>query len=170
MLVVTAVALAASRVFDSAAPAGTISRSAAPPSTQPATPQQVTPLIDPGGAAVESTNFSPSGSTLAAGTANGRIYLWSVASRKVTASLTDPGDSEVESVAFSPSGRTLAAGTANGRIYLWDVATRALSATLTSPVHDGVESLSFSPSGRTLAAGTANGRIYLWDIATSATR
>jgi serine/threonine protein kinase len=41
-------------------------------------------LTDPGASGVASVAFSPNGATLAAGGGNGKIYLWNVATRKVT--------------------------------------------------------------------------------------
>jgi WD40 repeat protein len=69
-----------------------------------------------------SVAFSPDGSAVvAAGPefADNAIYLWAVASRRITATLIDPGSQGVNSVAFSPDGRTLAAADTNGHTYLW---------------------------------------------------
>ena len=66
--------------------------------------------------------FSPDGTTLAAGNADGTIRLWDVATHRQIAALTGPGG-PVTSVAFSPDGTTLAAGNADGTVRLWDVAT-----------------------------------------------
>ena len=74
---------------------------------------------DPTGHEVTSVAFSPDGTTLAVADLNGSIYLWDVATGKITATLTDPSSAGVISVAFSPGGTTLAAGDQNGNVYLW---------------------------------------------------
>jgi WD40 repeat protein len=71
---------------------------------------------------VYSVAFSPDGKTLAAGSADGTVGLWDVATgQQIGDPLAAPGG-PVYSVAFSPDGKTLAAGSADGTIRLWDVA------------------------------------------------
>jgi WD40 repeat protein len=112
--------------------------------------------------------FSPSGQTLAVGSADRDIRLWDVADparpHRIGPRLTGPSG-YVYSVAFSHDGRALAAGNTDGSVWLWDVASPAhpsLTATLTGPTGH-VYSVAFSPSGRTLAAADAAGQVWLWD-------
>jgi WD40 repeat protein/transcriptional regulator with XRE-family HTH domain len=123
-------------------------------------------LASHGGAvdSVDSVAFSPNGTTLATGNADGTVRLWDVATRRQITTLTGP-TGPVNSVAFSHDGTTLATGSADGTVRLWDVATRRQIAALTS--HDGpVTSVAFSLDGTTLATGNADGTIRLWDAAT----
>ena len=125
-------------------------------------------LTDPGSNGVDSVAFSPAGTTLAVGDSDGRTFLWSLATRTITATLTDPVSriNGVDSVAFSRGGTTLAADDSNGSTYLWSLATRTITATLTDPGNYAVDSVAFSRDGTTLAVGDENGSIYLWSLAT----
>ena len=129
-------------------------------------------LTDPAYAAA-SVVFSPTGKLLAVGgraqlfsSDGGSVYLWSLATRKVIATLADPNGKGVVSVAFGPEGSTLAAGDLNGTTYLWSLATQQVIARLTDPGSRGVGSIAFSRSGTTVAAGDLNGTTYLWSLAT----
>ena len=68
--------------------------------------------------------FTRDDDLLAAGDANGRVYLWwtpaSTASGRA-ATFTDPDSQGVNGVAFSPDGATLEAGDANGDTYPWSM-------------------------------------------------
>jgi serine/threonine protein kinase len=119
--------------------------------------------------------FGPSARTLVVGSVNnngnasgtgGSIYVWDIATKKVTATLTDPGSKGVYYVAFGPGGTTLVAADTNGSTYLWDIATKKITAILTDPGSKGVDSAAFGPGGTTLVAADGNGSTYVWDIAT----
>ena len=118
---------------------------------------------DPGRAT--SVAFSPNGTTLAAGNADGTVRLWDMATgRQIGRPLTGPAD-PVTSVTFSPDGTTLASASPDHTVRLWDLATsRPVGAPLTG--HTGqVTSVAFSPDGKTLAAGSADHTVRLWDVA-----
>ena len=118
---------------------------------------------------VDSVAFSPNGRTLAAGSADHKVWLWNVADPAHPTRLGPlTGPASVFSVAFSPDGRTLAAGSVDDKVWLWDVADPAhptpLGPPLTGPA-SAVNSLAFGPDGRTLAAGSVDGTVRLWDVA-----
>jgi hypothetical protein len=102
--------------------------------------------------------FSPDGTVIAgAGTGNGTVKLWNVASGTLLRGLPTHSD-YVMSVAFSPDGKTLAAATNNATIVRWNVHT---GAPLGKPLHDPsqVNAVTYSNDGALLAAGTDMGAV-----------
>ncbi|MGH3251872.1 MAG: WD40 repeat domain-containing protein [Trebonia sp.] len=128
-------------------------------------------LADPRPLAFDSTGgaFSPRGTTLAVADNSGNIYLWNLATSRVTT--TVPASSYCAPscpVAFSPDGTMLAVGETepsgdHGHVYLWDLAAGRWAGPLTDPGKGPVDSLAFSRNG-ILAAG-ADDHTYLWDTA-----
>ena len=114
-----------------------------------------------------SVAFSPDGTILAVGTADGIIQLWHVATKTHIATLED-SDYVVDAVAFSPDGTTLAAGMGDGTIKLWNVEIKLNTAILEAGTV-GVQSVAFSPDGTTLAAGMGDSAIKLWNAETDNT-
>jgi WD40 repeat protein len=138
---------------------------------------QETTLTDPGGTGTTEGAFSPDGKTLAvADCGNGNIYLWDLATRRVTATLTSASGcgsefdgSRYTSMAFSPDGSTLAVSSP-AETDVWDLASKRVTARLLDPVHYNwqgagidTDSSAFSPDGM-LAAGDADGIVYLWNV------
>jgi WD40 repeat protein len=141
---------------------------------------------------VNSVSFSPDGRTLASGSGDDTVKLWSVSERKEIATLK--GHSwDVLSVSFSPDGSVLASGSEDGTVKLWSVSERkeiatfkgkgrpekpeervasipdmeaALRALLSGhSEHTGrVCLVSFSPYGSMLASGSWDGTVKLWSV------
>jgi len=111
---------------------------------------------------VWSVSFSPDGKTLATGSRDNTIKLWSLETGKEIRTLKGH-DNYVRSVSFSPDGKTLATGSDDKTIKLWSLETGKEIRTLKG--HDNaVFSVSFSPDGKTLATGSADNTIKLWSL------
>ena len=70
--------------------------------------------------------FSPDGTVLASGYANGTVRLWDVATGQVHGPVLQAGSGPtggVTGVAFSPDGNLVASADADGAIRLWDPVT-----------------------------------------------
>jgi WD40 repeat protein len=109
---------------------------------------------------VDSLAFSPNGKTLASGSDDQSIRLWSTDSGAALGQLLGHTDM-VQALAFSADGRMLASGSQDGTLRLWSVPTRT---ELGRPLVDApgfVPSLAVEPSGNRIAAthGTA---VTLW--------
>jgi RNA polymerase sigma factor (sigma-70 family) len=106
--------------------------------------------------------FSPDGTVLAsAGSENGGIYRWDVATGKELRQ--EPGHrGRVDRVAVSPDGKLIASAGREAGIRLWSAATGEELGQL--PTKEGrFLSLAFSPDGKALSSSAAEWVIRLWD-------
>jgi serine/threonine protein kinase/WD40 repeat protein len=112
--------------------------------------------------------FSPNGQWLAAGTKDGRLGLWDVATgAENVLELFAHGD-QIRSVAFSPDGRYLATASFDHGVKLWEL-PNALHATMRYAHefvgHDGqLWVLDFAPDGTQLATTAFGDTTMLWDM------
>jgi WD40 repeat protein len=109
---------------------------------------------------VYSVAFSPDGKTIATGSSDNTLKLWSVDGRELQ---TFTGHSDrVLSVAFSPDGKTIVTGSGDKTVKLWSVDGRELQ-TFTGH-SDRVLSVAFSPDGKTIATGSFDKTVKLWSV------
>jgi WD40 repeat protein/DNA-binding SARP family transcriptional activator len=108
--------------------------------------------------------YSPNGQMLAAGTGNGKLYIWWTVTGQLALMLQAHAES-VWGLAFSPDSRTLASSGADGNIRLWDAYSGEL-VTVVGEHTDGAPALTFSPDGRTLVSAGSTGQVCVWDAQT----
>ncbi|ANT53639.1 caspase family protein [Mesorhizobium amorphae] len=113
--------------------------------------------------------FSPDGGTLAAGGADGVVYLWRLDDKSATGwTLGDKLDADswhIDKLAFAASGTRIAAVTTDNGIRLWDVAKAeevALSSEAEPLRETSVTALAVSLDGKLFATGGKDGLVQLW--------
>jgi WD40 repeat protein len=113
-----------------------------------------------------SVTFSPDGRTVAAGSAEGSIRLWTLFCNpdlKVFIKVLKGDENAVYSIAFSPDGQLLASG-CDENIRLWDLRQDEVVSRVLGSHNQNVTSVAFSPDGWTLASGSEDKTIQLWNL------
>ncbi|GAB4176826.1 MAG: hypothetical protein Fur006_08080 [Coleofasciculaceae cyanobacterium] len=112
---------------------------------------------------VKAIAISPDGQTLASGSYDKTIRLWSLSTGTVRNALTNHTN-RITCIAISPDGQTLASGSYDKTIRLWSISTGELLHTLTGRP-DRVRYLAFSPNGQTLIS-SGDWEIKIWAVRT----
>ncbi|HQR31974.1 MAG TPA: pentapeptide repeat-containing protein, partial [Blastocatellia bacterium] len=107
-------------------------------------------------------SYSPDGSVIAAGGADGNVYVYRSEDGVLLRTL-EGHTAQVNSMAFSPDGQTLASGSSDNSVKLWQVNSGKEIRSLSGHSH-GVLSVAFSPDGQTLASGSDDNSVKLWQV------
>jgi WD40 repeat protein/tetratricopeptide (TPR) repeat protein/tRNA A-37 threonylcarbamoyl transferase component Bud32 len=114
--------------------------------------------------AVHCAAFSPDGSQVVTGCADGTVQVWdAVKGRAVTPPLKHTG--LVQHAAFSPDGDLLVTASLDGTATVWDLVKQGKPLTLSIEDKFAVRRAVFSPDGRRILTTSVDGKARLWDPA-----
>ncbi|HWA84242.1 MAG TPA: WD40 repeat domain-containing protein, partial [Fimbriimonadaceae bacterium] len=115
---------------------------------------------------VERVAFSPDGTRLAGGDANGRLLIWRMSDGALLTNV--PGHSlDVSGIQYSPDGTMIATSSYDQTVKLWDASTGAPIRTLNG--HTAfVECMKISPDGHWLASGSDDETVRLYSLPSGA--
>jgi WD40 repeat protein/energy-coupling factor transporter ATP-binding protein EcfA2 len=121
-----------------------------------------TPIGNPGGR-VEKLAISADGKTLAAGGADGNVYLYDLRNNNLQSTLAVKTEKAVTAVAFSSNGQYLAFGDLAGKITIQDIVAKTTYAELNG--HESrVADLRFNGLSTLLASAGWDGTAKLWVV------
>jgi WD40 repeat protein len=110
-----------------------------------------------------SVAFSPDGSLLASGHADGQIASWDVGT-KTLKTIVGPLVGDMVDLAFSPDGSLLASASSQNAVQLWDGGAGTQIATTVGHTNY-VSTVAFSPDSAALAIAEWDENIWLWNTA-----
>ena len=113
---------------------------------------------------VSAVAISADGKTVASGSRDGTVRVWSTATGEQTLKL-DGHEGRVSAVAISADGKTVASSSDDGTVRVWSTATG--EQTLKLDGHEGIVSaVAISADGKTVASGSEDGTVRVWSTAT----
>jgi len=115
------------------------------------------------GGPVYRMDFSPDGARLAAGSKNGEVHIWNVATRALERTLKGHAKN-VNGVRFSPDGKLLVSGGHDEWLLVWSMAAPATPIRKLD-LHGGSNEFAFNKDGTVLAAGSDKRHISMWKVA-----
>jgi len=111
--------------------------------------------------------FSPDGQTLAAGTVDNTVILWSMSPPVAAARSLTGAEAGIRAVAFSPNAEknTLAAASSlKGKTWVWTEDESGVDLQELPGSEEGVWSVAFSPDGRKALSSSEDRSLRLWDL------
>jgi WD40 repeat protein len=122
------------------------------------------PLRDSAMYMSQATAFSPDSRLIAAGAANGCVYIWEVASGELTRPGLCGNPQPVTSLAFSHASDHLVTGDEDGQVRIWSLAGRTRQTPAPRSHRDVVAALAFSSDDERVASVGDDGVLSLWDV------
>ena len=111
---------------------------------------------------VWSIAFAPDKSLLAAGAADGRIYLWDAAS-ETPVDILEGQTTPINNLSFSSDGTLLASASRDGSLNLWQISSKTLLRKLDTGSM-ALQNITFSPDSRLLVAALEDGVVQAWRV------
>src|SRR6266446_2481061 len=114
-------------------------------------------------ASVNAAAWSPDGTRIASGSADGTVQVWDAANGgHVFTYRRHVG--RVNAVAWSPDGTRIASGSADFTVQVWDAANGGHAFTYRGHA-DHVNKVPWSPDGKRIASGSDDDTVQVWDAA-----
>lgn len=119
-------------------------------------------------ASISAIAVAPDDKTLATGSTDGAIGLWSLETlNSSNAEIVDAHESSVTVLAFDASTRFLVSGAEDGTAILWDLVPRlSVRSNLRTDQHHPISAAAISQDGSWLAVGGDDGSVILWSLKT----
>jgi len=119
---------------------------------------------------IEAVTFSPDGTLVAAGGANGEVWIWRVADRRLLYTFyghigLGGYDNPITNVSFSPDGQIIASAGLDDTVYIWSLKEGHMLHRLGNPSDlNERRAIAFSPNGQLLATGGDTENVEVWSV------
>ena len=124
-------------------------------------PPFISPITDAHSYGINSVRFSPFSTTLATGSTDGRIILWSTQTGKESFVLYHPSEQAIRCLSFSPNSELLASGSDDETVCIWDLRSRLLCKCLRGP-EAMITAITFTNDSFGIIAGSSQGDLWYY--------
>ena len=108
--------------------------------------------------------FSPDGSRVVTGLADGVLRLWDADTGRVVGALQSEHNNAIGAVAFAPDGRHLVSGSDDGMLRIWSLATSQPVGLPLSGHSSYVNSVAISGDGTRIVSAGGDGSLRVWSL------